>query len=593
MEGKEDKGSPSLYDYVYFDFTILKKALSLREELYNRQSVGLFSGYVYFVEFCIGKMIGNVEEAPYNEHIFEIVNWGRFDLNDQEIRHLRETSQAFKIVFDLNEYVKMLSTLRRALERSEEPSTKKRLEKILIKVEKLCDEINSEIATLYSVKRIEGITDTEEKLAISHWFMVTYVYEPPRMFFSTMTNERALAEVPKPQYLEGFKFCAGNIMNWLTEDKHTTAIENELAELNTLMNLHEFYSKMHGTVFTGNDIARIFNVVEPKWKTSSLIKDKKVLFSYQLNLIFRGREIKVINVIEGVMRSDRSAVQRLFIDVLSGGVVSDGPKVEVVQFEEFVKDGKKDWDKYYTYAIYLPMHGMIGDASSWLIFPRLDGESSREPYDDIRRHLQRLAENQRTRITVRRYKVKNGLLQKYINNEDWGTIMKRDMESRLDAGRGLLAEFLAYFYLWNRHKARLVEFHKEGDNTDVDVIAEDTSTRYIAQAKNSLSVDRKKLTAEINAVIKQFAKVEKTYTLPNMLTRKILFVVDWGWDKKTSLGVDDWDAYLINTYIFASRALNKNNIQLVIYSSIKKLLENGYEDFIKKINCAFDIIEYD
>ena len=90
MEGKEDKGSPSLYDYVYFDFTILKKALSLREELYNRQSVGLFSGYVYFVEFCIGKMIGNVEEAPYNEHIFEIVNWGRFDLNDQEIRHLRE-----------------------------------------------------------------------------------------------------------------------------------------------------------------------------------------------------------------------------------------------------------------------------------------------------------------------------------------------------------------------------------------------------------------------------------------------------------------------------------------------------------------------
>lgn len=56
-----------------------------------------------------------------------------------------------------------------------------------------------------------------------------------------------------------------------------------------------------------------------------------------------------------------------------------------------------------------------------------------------------------------------------------------------------------------------------------------------------------------------------------------------------SLQVEDWDAYIYNTGIIASRLLRKDGIELVIYSKVKTLLGMGYESFIQKINGAFDI----
>ncbi|HUC38930.1 MAG TPA: TetR/AcrR family transcriptional regulator [Candidatus Acidoferrum sp.] len=588
---REAYESPSLYDYFYFDFVMLKKALSFRGEILEGKDGSLLPGYVYFIEFCVAKLIENVEEAPYNEHIFEIVNWGRFDISDKEIQHLKKTSTAFKTVFDLNECRATLSGLRRRLITTQKLEDKERLSKTLDTLEKMNTEINSEIVKLYSARRREEVDQEAENLMVFHWFMVSYVYEPPRLFFSTMSNQTARSYMPEPQYLTGFKFCIEKIMNWLTGDKYSGQIKEGLTELETLMDLHDFYSRMHGSVFKDTKWARIFDVVEPKWEGKALLKGVKVMYPYQLNLIFRGREIKVVEVEEfGGIRSDRDAVQRLFIDAIFGGIMLGVPKVEIVLFEEYVKDGK-DWDKYYSYALYLPMHGMIGDASTWLIFPRLDGTSNWESYDDIKKYLENKMKDWGRRITLRKYKIKADLLKNYINNKEWGSMKKKNMEVRQNTSRGLLAEFLAYFYIWSLHKAQLVEFHKEEEDTDVDVVAEDANSRYIVQVKNSITSDRKKLEKELEGIAKQLEKMEKKYSIRGKMTKKTLFVVDWAWDEKKFLEIEDWDTYLQNNYLIALRILKKHNIDLIIYSKMKSVIKFRYKDFEKKIKEALDLFE--
>jgi hypothetical protein len=583
---------PSMYDYFYYDFAILKKALSIRKNVIENQDEVILTGYIYFIEFCLGKLIQNVEEAPYNQHIFEIVNWGRLSINDEEIRHLKETSHSFKLVFDLNELRGLFSGLRRKLTKSDDAKVKQELKAILEKTEILNDEINSEMKELYNAQKITSIDESTEKLMIFHWFMVTYVYEPPRMFFSTMTDQVARSFTPELQYLAGFKFCTEYIMNWLTENKYSGIIKEGLSELNTLIYIHEFYSKMHGTVFKDVKSLRIFDVTEPKWEAKELLKDRKITRQWEVNVIFRAREIKVINVEEiSGFRSDRDAIQRLFINALFGAIELDGPKVEIVQFEEFVEDGK-DWDKYYSYALYLPMHGMVGDASSWLIFNKLDGESSWESWDNIRRHIQNTMKNRIDKTTFREYKIESGVLKKYIDNNDLVTIRKIDTETRLDTNRGLLAEFLGYFYLWKKYGAKLIEFHKEGNETDADVVADDGKNRYLLQAKNSLSVNRKQLREDLDKIIKQFDKIGKTYMVDGITTKKILFVMDWSWNMKKAMEVEDWETYTMNTHVLASKYLKNTGIELVVYTNIK-LIEGGYKDFIMKVEEAFGLINED
>ena len=67
---------------------------------------------------------------------------------------------------------------------------------------------------------------------------------------------------------------------------------------------------------------------------------------------------------------------------------------------------------------------------------------------------------------------------------------------------------------------------KEGNNTDVDVVAEDDANRYIVQAKNSIVVKRNQLADYAERISKQFDKVEKIYEVQDKNTRKLLFVVD-------------------------------------------------------------------
>lgn len=354
---------PSSYDYFYYDFMILKNALSLRDEILKNKDVGLVPGYLYFIEFCIGKLIQNVEEAPYNEQIYEIVNWGRFDISNEEIQHLKKTSHSFELVYNLNERRAQLSGFRRNFKPDKEDFDIKEVNRILGGLEELAAEINSEIRALYKAERRQDTDNDTEKLMIFHWFMVTYVYEPPHLFFSTMSNPTARSLIPESQHLAGFKFCVEKIMDWLTNSKYVTEIKEGLSELEALGNIHDFYSKMHGTVFKDMNLVRVFDIEEPKWGNDALFKGEKVMRQSQLNLIFRGIDIKTINVDEiGGIRGNREAVQRLLIDTILGEMSLGGPNVEVVLFEELVPDGK-DWDKYFSYAVYLPIHGMLSNAS--------------------------------------------------------------------------------------------------------------------------------------------------------------------------------------------------------------------------------------
>ncbi len=577
---EEDKADrPSLYDYFYWDYAILKKALSVRAEALGGEDGKLAQGYCYFVELGITRLAQRIEGEGANVQSFELINWGRFDLSNPEIKELEKADPSYKWVADLNGIRRELSTQRRALADADTQQARDAMDGTLAKLEAFIGEINAKLVEYYKAERDATTDEAAEKLAVLNWFINTYVYEPPRAFFSTMTNSIAKSFIPLPQYLYGYKFCLKTVASWLTSDEDNKTIDDELGKLNSLDGMHDFGIAMNKRFGEHIEIKRIYRITEPKGLSEPLIKNNEITATYQLNVLFRGREIKAITVMEGIMRSDRDAVQRLFIDALAGGLVNGQEEVELLQFEEIVPDKNgKDWDKYYTYALYLPMHGMIGDASSWLVFPRLDGESSWEPWDDINRHVQSMVDNGES-IAFRKYKIDSKLLKSYIDDKDLASIRKIYTESRLNSGAGLLGEFLAYFYLWHRYKARLVEFHREGSNTDVDVVAEDDANRYIVQAKNSIVVKRKQIAAYAEEIAKQFAKIEKTYEMQGKHTRKLLFVVDVSWK--------------FEKIMEAKLALLNYGIELVIYSKMKNGLKAKYEDFVKKADDTFEIFDYD
>jgi hypothetical protein len=584
---------PSSYDYFYYDFMIFKKALSLRKEILKSEDKVLASGYIYFVEFCIGKIISRIEQAPYNKQIFEIVNLGRFDISSREIQHyLKNNTNSFKRIYSLNDLRSQLSSLRHNLKTNKDEFDKDKLNNILEKLERLIVDINSEIVTLYEAKKRPEINDTIEKLMIFNRFMITYVYEPPHLFFSTMSDSTARSLLTEPKYLSGFKFCIEKIMNWFTNEKYKIQIKKGLEELDSFEYIHNFYSKMHGIVLKDTHLVRIFDIIECEWKNEDLFKGKEVTEEPQLNIIFRGRSIKVVNVeeINGIM-GNREIVQKLLIDIILGEL-SLGGTVEVILFEEHVPDGK-DWDNYFSYAVYLPLHGMVGDASGWLVFPRLDGESNWEPYNDVKKFIEKMRYDWENKITLRKYKITADLLKKYINNKDLAEMWKKSTESKFEKGKGLLAEFWAYFYVWHMQKAELVEFHKESNGTEIDVIAENETTRYILQIKNSLSTDKEQLLNEINGVIEHFDKISKQYFTGTKKIEKILFVMDWNSNGKGYMEefsrFNTIEEYLLNRYNVAKLNLRKNDINLIIYSNIRMAINSVNEELLKRIDYVFDI----
>ena len=576
-ENKNDK--PSLYDYFYWDYAILEKVLSVRAEALGGRNRKLAQGYSYFVELGITKVAQNIEGEGVNVQSFELINWGRFDLSNPEIKELEKADPSYKWVADLNSIRRELSTKRRMLADADTQQARDAMKRTFDNLEAFMNEINAKLVKYFKAERDAATDEAAEKLVLLNWFINTYVYNPPRAFFSTMTDSIARSFIPQQQYLYGYKFCLKTVASWLTDEKDNKVIDDELEKLNRLDGMHDFGVVMDKRFGENIEIKRIYKITEPKRLSEPLIKNNEITATYQLNVLFRGREIKEIAVMEEVMRSDRDAVQRLFIDALVGGLANGQEEVELLQFEETVPDKNgKDWDKYYTYALYLPMHGMISDASSWLVFPRLDGESSWEPWDEINRHVQRMVDDGES-ITFRKYKIDSKLLRNYIDDKDWASMRKMYTESRLNSGLGLLGEFLAYFYLWHRYKARLIEFHKEGNNTDVDVVAEDDANRYIVQAKNSIVVKRNQLADYAERISKQFDKVEKIYEVQGKNTRKLLFVVDvnWKFEKITD----------------AKFELAKYGINLVIYSKMKNGLKREYEDFVKKADYTFEIFDYD
>lgn len=64
----------------------------------------------------------------------------------------------------------------------------------------------------------------------------------------------------------------------------------------------------------------------------------------------------------------------------------------------------------------------------------------------------------------------------------------------------------------------------------MDVIAEDDASRYILQAKNSITSNRKGLNEDLDKIIRQFNKIEKTYVIEGKGIKKILFAINWSWD---------------------------------------------------------------
>lgn len=130
-------------------------------------------------------------------------------------------------------------------------------------------------------------------------------------------------------------------------------------------------------------------------------------------------------------------------------------------------------------------------------------------------------------ISFNSYDIKDNLLiGKYIEKNDLETNIKQNQKVRFDECIGLLGEFLAGFFLLkeeNITNLSRVDFHRDIESTDIDVIGETENRIIIFQAKASMSFD----SSEHKKILDNFSTISDNIKKGNKTIRKILFILNY------------------------------------------------------------------
>lgn len=589
---------PSFYDFFYYDSWIInnlceldpiKKFLNTNEyELKN-----VYCGFLYLFELALISLINHIENLIEDVDISDLIHWGEVSNDNENIVKTIESHPEVKNILSLLKIRRKLSIQRFGEKYNEEEiinllgSSKEILHKY---IEFLNDE--------YKISRVEKNEQKEIGL-ILNWILSKYNYI--EIAFDPITNnqEDAFPEWPSPptfylmpsnlsenyylqnpriksnvgNYLKGFSLTLLYLYKILIPNK-IMGFEQDVINVKNWCELHNVGRRIQGeTVEKSCMLTQLFDIKQQSDKT--FFNKDRINKYEELRLVFKGRTIRIIS---NRLSGDNLNRESLFVHFLFGAIrmyeFDFRDKPEIIEFKDTSKNGNQI---DYSYAIYIPASVAFGDSSNWLFFDKLFLENDWEPSSFSKMMIDSYIEtfNNKDLISFSRYNINGNLLRKYIEEYDFETKAKSEQDIRFDECIGLLGEFLAGFYLLKEQKiTNLLEldFHRDIESTDIDVIGETEDCTIIFQVKTSLSFESK----DHKEIFENFNKSSENIQMKDKTIRKILFVL------KDSIDVENKGQEVVNFF-------KVNNVETIFLKDLMyKLKREGvYRGFSDKLKVIF------
>lgn len=645
---------PSVYDDFYYFKCILEKILDIARvnKFFDKCSIDFkvnVYGYLYFVELLLIQIIGQIELLIGNEELKEFVRWGGKDLSSRQIQELKSNIM-FSYIFKLNKFRKQFSKIR--FKDNIKYDDIQKIKEWAREIKSQIAELNAHIIKVYEVKKIQG-KETHERSSILYWindfnfikiyggdsgtaleFIIEKSPEPPlpnfpgQPFFYLMPKQTKVnyylqnqrIKKKNSEYLTGYKFCLLFLyLDVLEHDKRFLIKSfngiNSWMELNALA--HVIYDNHISGKFRGE---AIFLIDESKIKsTENPQKISYVNKKDQFETIFRGRDVKVID--KNFMYDDYA--QNWFLHIFFGTLSrnefarfhNSDNKPEIIEFRQLC-----GIFTIYSYAVYFPKHGAISDSSHWIIFDELDSESPFNKKLYFRRQFLELLEDVKEVINFKSIVVEGYILNEYLTNKDSRIKKNKLLEGKLSHSIGFISEFLSFLYVNRKYNAQLIDFHKDFEDTDIDVLAETEGGCILIEAKQHLSFDKNELK---NKVINHLSKIERKIDYESI--KKIFFVMNTpnihnltnenhsvianekfeikkskkralsikNPEANLNLNIDDsvvsiLDEDIVEKCIEIKDFLHQNNVELVFYEDLVQLLKN-HNDLMDKIKKIYEL----
>ncbi len=545
MKKKNDdflKKLPSLYDYFYYDFWVLKNLCDIEifDEFMSQKNNSLednYKGYLYLSEVAIIHLINDLEGLIDDDNISELVHWGDVDIQENEIMQYIKNNVQPDFSF-LWSYRKSLSTVRYA--NYNKLSLNKNFSELKLDLEKL----NQEIIEIYKIKRKIYNWNIEKKEILSR-IVNRYNYvkfdfafdekisgkdDATPIWLSQPFSYLLSPEIKKNYYLQDLnirkyeesyaKGCALSLLylySKLLSNNQLKKIESKLLSAENWIDVNNIREILYEGILKRNNPlgVKIFNATYNNLSKKVLTKNE-ITKKSELKILLRGRDIYVINHRYDL---DYNNTQSLFMHVLFGAIYLHKYKLrskpELIEIKQ--KHNDDEWE--YTYALYAPVGGNIWDSSHWLFFYKLIGESSLES-SFFKMQLEIFLKMLKKDIIFHKYVLDKNLLKNFIASEDLLTRQKNIEAEKLKTFTGLLPEFLAAYYVLKENSVQ-IDIHKDISNTDIDVLFEKDEKRVVFQVKTSLTFQNK----ENKNILKYFNTIQSKFN-DNKPIEKILFFAE-------------------------------------------------------------------
>ena len=604
---------PSLYDFFYADYAPLQKILDVAQVSSYFQANGFsFSeycrGYLYFTELSLIHIINHLEGFISDSGIDEFVMWGNQNISNKKLKELCKSDKTLEYIFTLSEFRKQLSAIRFKENISESDIVE--LSNITKKLGGVLGEIDSFIIKKFDVKRKTQDRKLESMFVLNS-VMNKYNYIdhqidffpddsdgkrdmeplwPGSPFFYLMPSETkknyclSYGAIKKKdfEYLMGYKLTLAAIYEHL--EPAFGQMKGDLLGQNNWFALHKSLNKIHEKLIGKYDFfKRIFDMSEVK-ADYSRFETGPISNSAQLDSIFRGREVRVI-----AERSDGDYpnTQNLFMHLLFGAItlfnMKKINKPEIIEFKQVYENG--NWIEY-TYAIYSAVGGSIWDSSHWNVFDKLTAESDFERVSDFRRiYLDPLKKAYASDLNFSTIIVNGDVLKKYLEDKDIHLSIEKSTNEKLHEAKGLITEFLSFLYLSKISDVRLLDIRKSIPLTDIDVLAEDSKSIFIVQAKQEIP----KTDKDFNLICSNFANATKHLGNTEKSIKRLLFVMRKM--RMATATIIDSQQVVIDPRKIESDFKSKN-IDVVYFQDLKKMINDSeHQDLLNNLTLIFSVFK--
>ncbi|MCX6709489.1 MAG: hypothetical protein NTV63_00845 [Candidatus Woesearchaeota archaeon] len=622
MKNDKDKKEleiPSLYDYFYYDFSVLKTLFDLDQiEEYASSELNMsfknnLRGASYLFELILINIINHLELLIQNDNIGDIIQWSDTDIKEEAIRSLMDLDPIIKYIFNFNSVRKELAKIRT----KNKPLIDKDVTEFISTVQKfklMLEETNKFLIQNLGIEKFDD--SMGEQPLILNWFLIKYNYMEGNCedffnwkeenvicsypggvpFFYTMPDEtRKSYYLQNPviknyniEYFTGYKIMLLYFYKKYLSEEHYSKAKQIILNANTWYDIHKAYGKINKfKEISAVQFRQIFKETK-KRIIKEIVSGTNLKSKYELDWIFR----RIKNLRMRVIRSDSQLgeynTENLFYHVLFGAKYIQGKNIEVLEFKQVYSNDRIE----FSYAIFMPMSTFFSDASYWLFFDGLALASNKDGYKSESKFRIEYYFKLLSKLSIykfKSYEIEGNLLKDYICNKDFQESKISKLNEQTKISKGLLGQFIAYLFLAKKYDAKLIDISKNIDSTDIDVIAENNDFLFLVEAKTNFPFTNKSL----EYLTAHFKDIEKSIQQKKKV-RKVLFLINENTDADDDfLYVNENNLDTLSQEDIKDRMINVKNqfnsegIEIYSYKDLMKIISSKeYTDFISKVNKA-------